>query len=127
MDVAQMKIQARNDLEMTVHLLLNCKVDINGCWVWTRSRHIRGYGETCYKKRLTRVHRLAAQLWLGFKPAKGLCVLHRCDNPPCFNPDHLFVGSHSDNMKDAEAKGRNQNKPSVFRPGHPYYPKWKKR
>ena len=52
------------------------------------------------------VHRLSAWLWSGFDLGSGLNVLHRCDNPPCFNPEHLFVGTQSQNMNEMLAKGR---------------------
>jgi hypothetical protein len=52
------------------------------------------------------VHRLAAHLWLGLDLDSRVCVLHRCDNPPCFNPDHLFLGTQSDNLRDSISKGR---------------------
>jgi hypothetical protein len=51
------------------------------------------------------VHRVAWELWRGSVPT-GLCVLHHCDNPPCFNPDHLFLGTDADNAADKYAKGR---------------------
>jgi len=68
----------------------------------------RGYGLVTVKRRGCLVHRLAAQLWLGFDPASGLCVLHRCDNPRCFSPEHLFFGTQTDNMDDKVAKGRHR-------------------
>lgn len=49
--------------------------------------------------------RIAWTLWRGPIP-EGLCVLHRCDNPPCFNPDHLFLGSQAENVVDRDEKGR---------------------
>jgi hypothetical protein len=51
------------------------------------------------------VHRVAWKEWIGPIP-DGLCVLHRCDNPPCFNPDHLFLGTKTDNHEDMVRKGR---------------------
>jgi hypothetical protein len=55
------------------------------------------------------VHRLAAFIWLEFDLASDLMVLHRCDNRRCFNPEHLFTGTHQDNMDDMWSKGRNQD------------------
>lgn len=71
------------------------------CWPWTGRRGGRGYGRvgSCG------AHRLAWELTNGAIPA-GLWVLHRCDNPPCVNPSHLWLGTHADNMADMRAKGR---------------------
>jgi hypothetical protein len=56
--------------------------------------------------RNVRVHRVAAHLWLDFDLDSPLCVLHRCDVPRCFNPEHLFVGTQKDNTNDMIVKGR---------------------
>ena len=82
----------------------------NGCWEWTASRNRQGYGYFGVKLapknwKIKKAHRVAYELTVGQVP-DGLNVLHRCDNPPCVNPDHLFVGDQSVNMRDAVAKGR---------------------
>lgn len=59
-----------------------------------------------------RASRVAYEIYVGPIPA-GLHVLHKCDNPPCVNPDHLFVGTPLDNARDCSAKGRRRNVPSV--------------
>lgn len=73
-----------------------------GCWEWAGPRSPRGYGRwgTC-----GRVSRIAWTLANGPIP-EGLIVRHRCDNPPCCNPDHLEIGTHSDNSKDTVGRGR---------------------
>lgn len=79
----------------------------DGCWPWTGAVTAFGYGRLGDKsKRKTLVtHRVAWEAINGPIP-EGLCVLHRCDNPPCCNPTHLFVGTRSDNAKDMMNKGR---------------------
>ena len=80
----------------------------NECWPWIGGIS-RGYGHWSFwesgKCRSTTSHRKAWELANGPIPA-GLFVLHRCDNPPCCNPAHLWLGTHADNMADKVAKGR---------------------
>jgi hypothetical protein len=79
---------------------------IKNCWEWTGSRHRQGYGRVGYLgNRAAYTHRVSYQLVNG-KIKKGLNVLHRCDNPPCVNPDHLFLGTQSDNAYDMFSKNR---------------------
>ncbi|CAB4192227.1 HNH nuclease [uncultured Caudovirales phage] len=77
------------------------------CWNWTRYVDKHDYGQFGWPgtshMRLT--HRIAWQLTTGVDAAE-LCVCHRCDNPKCCNPLHLFIGTHADNMSDKTAKGR---------------------
>lgn len=85
------------------------KVTETGCWEWQGGRDADGYGYTTFAVVAGKnTHSLTRQLWAaiyGNIPA-GMCVLHRCDNPPCCNPAHLFLGSHADNVHDKFAKGR---------------------
>jgi len=78
------------------------------CWEWTGYRKPSGYGwrsNTPGKARWAFAHRLA--YFLHFKVDPGeLCVLHKCDNPPCCNPNHLFLGDRDANNKDRMRKGR---------------------
>jgi hypothetical protein len=91
-----------------------CEKRPDGCWVWSRARHKQGYGKVAFKRagktRHTGAHRAAYEVFVGAIPA-GLYVLHRCDNPPCINPAHLFAGTALDNMLDAKAKGRLKEPP----------------
>jgi HNH endonuclease len=77
------------------------------CWPWAAARHRQGYGVLSVGSsgRWESGHRLAWAYWIAPIPA-GMHVLHQCDNPPCVNPAHLFLGTHRDNMADMVAKGR---------------------
>lgn len=77
----------------------------NGCIEWVGPRHPDGYGRFTFKRQQRLAHRAAWQLFKGDLPADA-CVLHRCDHPPCVNPDHLFLGNRGDNARDMASKGR---------------------
>ena len=80
-----------------------------GCWEWLGSKDRKGYGrikETLRNGNL-KAHRVSYELHLGPIPT-GLWVLHTCDNPSCVCPDHLFLGTNDDNVKDQLAKGRSR-------------------
>ena len=84
------------------------KVDRSGdCWVWTAAKkpEPRPYGFFAVDGRNKLAHRHAYEMAYGPIP-DGLCVLHRCDNPPCVRPAHLFLGTNRDNTQDMLAKGR---------------------
>jgi hypothetical protein len=81
----------------------------SGCWLWTAQIKADGYGVARYNKKQGLAHRASWEMHNGPIPS-GLCVLHRCDVRCCVNPDHLFLGSHADNMADMKAKGRRRNR-----------------
>ncbi len=91
------------------------KVDRSGgpdaCWPWTGYRGGPGYGQLMWRRVKMQAHRLA---WMLANRAHlhGLCACHRCDNPPCCNPAHLFLGTPADNMRDMTEKGRRSTVPS---------------
>ena len=79
----------------------------DGCWLWTGARASNGYGSFRFADRpcATAAHRAAWELACGPIP-HGMHVLHRCDNPPCVRPGHLFLGTAKTNMTDKAIKGR---------------------
>lgn len=82
------------------------KVDRSGaCWLWTGARTTAGYGSFRTAGKAWLAHRLAWFLLHGENPGK-LFVCHRCDNPPCINPLHLFLGTAKDNAADMSTKQR---------------------
>lgn len=76
-----------------------------GCVVWTGSLRPDGYGQLRWDSAVRSAHRMAWQAVNGPIPA-GLGVLHKCDQPSCINPAHLFLGTQADNMADKARKGR---------------------
>lgn len=83
-------------------------VNADGCWGWSGSRHPQGYGMISNRPKYSSprlAHRVSWELHFGDVPS-GMLVLHRCDNPVCTNPAHLFIGSQQDNMDDMASKGR---------------------
>ena len=77
------------------------------CWEWKGATYVKGYGEIGVTNQLIGAHRVSWQIHYGPIP-KGLCVLHRCDNPPCTNPKHLFLGTKGDNNRDKVKKWRHR-------------------
>lgn len=77
------------------------------CWIWKLARNNHGYGTLTVNGRRWYAHRLAFELGNGKSIPYGLHICHRCDNPACINPEHLFLGTRSDNMRDCVNKGRN--------------------
>lgn len=88
------------------------KVDRSGeCWLWMGSRHQHGYGRMRVGSRRDGSRRLELATHIVWELtngpiSEGMWVLHHCDNPPCVRPEHLFLGTHAENMYDMIAKGR---------------------
>lgn len=87
----------------------------SGCWLWDGSIDRRGYGQlriVSASGKNCLVYATHVSLAIHDRPVvDGMCACHRCDNPICVNPDHLFVGSQHDNMRDCMAKGRHSKPP----------------
>jgi len=97
----------------------------SGCWLWCGEVNPKGYGRVTLvlngrtgrgAARRLMAHRLSYEQHKGPIPA-GLLVLHRCDNPPCVNPGHLFVGTARDNLHDMIRKGRGWKQQAALRRG----------
>ena len=98
---------------MTFDERYDAKVDRSGgpdaCWPWTVGTNKKGYGCFAVGRRgegMVIAHRVALERKLGRPIKPGYFSLHHCDNPPCNNPAHLFEGTHKDNARDRNGKGR---------------------
>lgn len=77
----------------------------NGCWMWIGYKMKNGYGQLHYQKKVVYAHRLSYFIHKGEFDA-SLCLCHKCDTPACCNPDHMFLGTRTDNANDKVAKQR---------------------
>jgi predicted XRE-type DNA-binding protein len=90
---------------------------MSGCWLWTGAVNRIGYGmfhikhdKETNKSYAALAHRFSFELHAGKKLGE-LCALHKCDNPACVNPDHIYAGTQAHNVADMDAKGRRINRP----------------
>lgn len=73
------------------------------CWEWRWGKTTAGYGEIYYEGKTRYVHRVSAIVWLGFDIKSKLLICHLCNNPRCFNPEHLYIGDDKENHEDRAA------------------------
>lgn len=87
------------------------KVEVlpSGCWEWRGAKSPKGYGRMSYKGEAQYTHRISYEVHKG-PIEEGLCVCHSCDNPICVNPEHLWTGTHLENIQDRDAKGRHKKR-----------------
>lgn len=89
-----------------------------GCWIWISAEDKNGYGKFCFTDENgyqdVRAHRYSWEMRWGKISSPIVLVCHKCDNPRCVNPDHLFLGDNQDNVNDRDQKGRN-----IFGEKHP--------
>lgn len=88
------------------HAVKTTPPDYDECMLWQFGSRDDGYGVVMHNKKPLSVHRLALELKLGHTLSSTLQACHKCDTPKCFNPNHLFPGSRSDNMRDMAGKFR---------------------
>jgi len=120
----------KSNIEKYAYEIFWERVDVkntNECWEWagnTRGNGKLQYGMFCHKSKVHSAHRYSYLLHHGEIPSlvgdyRGSCICHTCDNTLCVNPKHLFVATHSENMKDKKNKGRTTHKEYCKR-GHKY-------
>jgi DNA-binding XRE family transcriptional regulator len=80
----------------------------DGCWQWSGSKSSDGYGSFSIAHKMYGAHRISWEIHYGQIP-QGKHVLHKCDTPECVNPEHLFLGTHKENMRDMFSKGRRKH------------------
>ena len=124
-----MKIRGQRIIPPIERIQSGVEIDSDtGCWVWQGAKkgkymqygHLTVGSRTDGSRRTMSAHRYSYEIYNGKIP-NGLFVLHKCDNPPCVNPDHLFLGTHQDNVDDREKKGRNNTSGiSLSGEDHPY-------
>ena len=109
MKLANPSVNPATVAPLSERVMSKVRVEASGCWVWQGSAGKDGYGRMVYRLDGQRVirgaHRVSWEVANGPIP-EGMHVLHRCDNPPCVNPAHLFLGTQADNMRDMTRKGR---------------------
>jgi hypothetical protein len=92
-------------IPLHVRILRSVAFGVTDCWHWIGTTNKFGYGRFSFNGRSQVAHRLSYEAFVGPIP-DGMSVLHKCDNPSCVNPEHLWLGTYSDNRRDCISKGR---------------------
>ncbi len=100
-------VPARNTGDIKTRFLYYVKIpeNPNDCWEWKGGKNENGYGKFHFNGGLMSAHRVSYILYIG-EFDRSLYCLHKCDNPECVNPEHLFLGNQNDNINDMKQKGR---------------------
>lgn len=101
--------QCKSDYFSNKNLEGKYNVTDSGCWEFTGCLNKSNYGVVRYNKKTILAHRAMYMIVNGDESIGDLHVLHKCDNPKCINPDHLFLGTHKDNMDDMRRKNRSNS------------------
>lgn len=105
--------------DIRARIMASIVVDqVTGCWNWTRAVNHFGYGFLTYKNRKTQVTRIMAELAYGPAPDGKPWTLHKCHNPACCNPEHLYWGTPLENSRDCLESGRYRNGRTKMTPEH---------
>ncbi len=102
-------IKGKNAFEILIEKYKNNPALHQECWEWDKKLNNSGYGSISYRGKTTTPHRAAYKYIHGEIP-DGMCICHHCDNRKCFNFNHLFLGTHKDNMQDCIKKERRNDK-----------------
>ena len=104
---ARLSRTGRLDIKTTAERIEEKSIPVteSGCWLWVGHISKDGYGRLRVAGKKELAHRASYRAFIGEIP-DTLLVCHKCDNPSCVNPNHLFIGTHQDNMNDKVAKGR---------------------
>jgi hypothetical protein len=97
-------------------------VTLDGCWIYTGPKNLKGYGQASFRGKRHTLHRLIYELHHGAIP-KGHLICHKCDRPACWNPDHLWAGTPKQNSLDMPRKGRQRYQDATHcTSGHEFTP-----